>query len=271
MLFAGFRVYELGLSRAERKSRTQKLALSFVGGVCMSLAAAVLLGAKAAAVFGPFFVLAYLIFGNFATLAPVDQVRWEPARSMRGVALGFLIGAAIGLVDGLRAGHGNMQVLASYGLGFGFSVAIFGAMAMGLSPRLVTARILPNEGVHRSLRRAAMYGIASTTLGIAAFGLSFHLLSADKVSFGASVRLATVLGMGAAILGGGLYVIEHFTARLIFVLTGQAPPNYTRFLNDASQKLLLRRVGSGFQFQHGSLMDHFADSLAMSTRSSPSK
>ena len=256
-LFVGLRAYELSCS--PKSKRWRRIWILFGGGSAMTLLAALALGTKAMVVFGPFFVLVYLVFASFASLAPVEQVRWNLRKSVRGFALGLMVGIPIGVVDGVRGGHSGLPILVSFGIGFGLSVAIFGAIARGLHPMLVNARIRPNEGVYRSTKRALALGITCIALGGLAFGVPFELLARDTISLGASIRLAVVLGMGVSLLGGGLYSIEHATTRFLMVLSGKAPLNYIRFLDEAVGRLLLYRAGSGYLFMHSSLLKHFCD------------
>lgn len=257
-LFVGLRAYELSCS--PRTKRWRRICILLGGGTVMSLLAALVLGFRAMAVFGPFFVLVYLSFGSFATTAPVEQVRWNPRKSMRGFAFGLTVGIPIGVVDGVRGGHRGLVILTSFGIGFGVSVAIFGAIALGLRPMLVNSRIRPNEGVYRSTKRALTFGFICFMLGILAFGIPFGIFARDAVSLGASIRLAVVLGMGVSLLGGALNGIEHVTTRFLIVLTGKAPFNYIKFLDEAVDRLLLYRAGSGYMFMHNSLLNYLCDS-----------
>lgn len=53
-------------------------------------------------------------------------------------------------------------------------------------------------------------------------------------------------------------VIEHLTLRITFSLTKKAPWNYARFLNYATEKMLLQRVGGGYRFIHRLLQQRLA-------------
>uniref|UniRef100_UPI0025E97524 hypothetical protein n=1 Tax=Okeania sp. SIO2F4 TaxID=2607790 RepID=UPI0025E97524 len=53
-------------------------------------------------------------------------------------------------------------------------------------------------------------------------------------------------------------VIEHLAIRIILFLTKKAPWNYARFLNYATEKMLLQRVGGGYRFIHRLLQEHLA-------------
>jgi NACHT domain/CHAT domain len=52
--------------------------------------------------------------------------------------------------------------------------------------------------------------------------------------------------------------LGHFTLRLILYHADRIPWNYARFLDFASDRLLLKKVGGGYLFYHRMLMEHLA-------------
>ena len=56
----------------------------------------------------------------------------------------------------------------------------------------------------------------------------------------------------------GAACIQHFTLRFVLWCYGMAPWRYVRFLNFATDQLLLQRVGGRYRFLHVLLRDHFA-------------
>ena len=63
---------------------------------------------------------------------------------------------------------------------------------------------------------------------------------------------------------GGAAVIQHFTLRFILYRAGHIPWNLTRFLDYATERIFLRKVGGGYIFVHRLLQEYFA-SLAETT------
>lgn len=61
----------------------------------------------------------------------------------------------------------------------------------------------------------------------------------------------------AAMLAGGLACIQHFTLRIICWANGYSPWNYRRFLEYATERLFLQRVGGRYRFIHKQLQEHF--------------
>ncbi|NEP14853.1 MAG: TIR domain-containing protein [Symploca sp. SIO2C1] len=69
---------------------------------------------------------------------------------------------------------------------------------------------------------------------------------------------AIIIGLIAATIVGGQACIQHFTLRLILYRNGCIPWNYARFLDYASDRIFLQKVGGGYIFIHRLLLEHFA-------------
>lgn len=52
--------------------------------------------------------------------------------------------------------------------------------------------------------------------------------------------------------------IQHYTLRFVLWCRGVAPWTYAAFLNYATERMLLQRVGGRYRFMHDLLRDHFA-------------
>jgi len=82
------------------------------------------------------------------------------------------------------------------------------------------------------------------------------------------VGMGGFLGLFAGLFGGGMYAIKHFVLRLFMWGNRSSPLNYVAFLNYASERLFLRRLGAGYIFTHRMFMDYFA-SLRDRKKSAP--
>jgi hypothetical protein len=58
---------------------------------------------------------------------------------------------------------------------------------------------------------------------------------------------------------GGRAALQHLVLRLLLTRNQAAPWKYVRFLDEATDRLLLRKVGGGYVFVHRLLLDYFAD------------
>jgi hypothetical protein len=79
---------------------------------------------------------------------------------------------------------------------------------------------------------------------------------------GISLVVGLVFGLGVG-LGVGLYdglgaAIKHYILRFWLWRTHAFPWRVVSFLDDATARILLRRVGEGYSFTHRLLLDYFA-------------
>ena len=58
-------------------------------------------------------------------------------------------------------------------------------------------------------------------------------------------------------LAGGAYVMKHLVLRLVVWAARLGPLNYPAFLNQATERILLRRVGGSYVFTHRALQEYF--------------
>ena len=102
-------------------------------------------------------------------------------------------------------------------------------------------------------------------IGLAAllvFGLVGALVGwlAGRLGLGLSIGLVLGLDVGLGIgLNRGLGAfVQHFALRFFLWRAGRLPWRYARFLDDAAERILLRKVGGGYIFVHRLLQDYFA-------------
>ncbi len=73
-------------------------------------------------------------------------------------------------------------------------------------------------------------------------------------------------GLVFGMVAGGLFSLRHFVVRLTLWVNRSAPLDYVRFLDYATERLFLRKVGGGYIFIHRTVLEYFA-SLEKSGRS----
>jgi hypothetical protein len=100
----------------------------------------------------------------------------------------------------------------------------------------------PNQGILKTAQ-------ASTTIWIV--GIYFYVFYRDNSS------LSAILFFG--LLFGGVSCIKHFILRLTLHRKRYSPWNYTHFLDYATDRLFLQKVGGGYIFVHRMLLEHFAE------------
>lgn len=181
----------------------------------------------------------------------VEVISWSWSR----VWLGVVPGATLGLVFGLVYGFANGFIYGWIVFPAVWAIALVG---FGLTGNEIEMKTIPNQNIHRSAHSALRIAIA--------MGLPFGL--ANGVGYGLAVGWAGGIGNGisAGMVGsitfwlmcGGLACIQHVVVRLLLCRNGATPWNYARFLDYATERIFLRRVGGGYIFIHRLLLEYFA-------------
>jgi hypothetical protein len=228
---------------------------------------------------------------NQTATPPNTGLRW-----MRTAVVGLAIGVLLGLVVVLivRTGgylmvrdigaigwvaHGaflrsqaaivacTVFVTAGVAVPVGVLAALAGALS-GASGADVERRLVPNQGI----RQSALNVVVFAALGILIVGVPYGLLNLSAAALTART-LPTAgdimhLGVGAGarfgILAGllpGAACIQHFVLRFVLWASGSLPLRCVRFLNFATRRRLLQRVGGRYRFIHLLLRDHLGGAV----------
>jgi TIR domain len=159
----------------------------------------------------------------------------------------------------------TLAVGASFGLVMGgFVGALFGVLG-GLSGPDVERRTRPNQGIWQSARNIGVFA----ALGGLMVGLPYGLVNlatavaATRTAPNVNdwIRLAVFPAFSFAVLGGlvpGAACIQHAVLRCVLALSGLAPGRYVRFLDYATDRVFLQRIGGRYRFIHDLLRDHLA-------------
>jgi hypothetical protein len=235
-----------------------------------------------------FGLVGWLTFGLIGMLVSVLNIRisladgliwsWKDARLyfVRGVVIGVVMGGVVmGLVivpfHALIAG---MVVVPVVGV---VSVLVWGLFS-GLSTGLLGGLLSRQFGslLGRQLPKHPFPFPRGSIWHFGKIGLIFGLLTG--LSIGVIVGLIAgplgglITGLAVGLITGliaGLGVLaKHFIWRLILSLQGKLPWNLVAFLDEAAERLLLRKVGRRYIFVHRQLLDYFASlDKSRSTRS----
>ncbi len=175
-----------------------------------------------------------LIFGLIYWL-----IYWLIFGLISGLIFGLIYGLIFGLISGLI-----------YVLMLGL---MLGQMSMR-STQEFQNKTYPNQGICNSLKNVVTIGLMSSPW-LESVTLSWkevkNLRWFHTLIF--VINRAFVLG----ILRSGIPVIQNISLRLVLWKKGYAPWNYARFLDYATNRLFLQRVGGGYRFIHDLLREHF--------------
>ncbi len=190
-----------------------------------------------------------LYVGRRTKIEPVRALTW----SWKNLSFALVLGLISGLLGGLSARPSTGLVAGLIG---GLTAGLVMGLAYGTPRKQLSERLTrtPNEGMQRSIKNGLLFGLFGGLIG----GLLGHLDTGlvGRLVGGLYIGLfvGLVLGLGAA--------IQHYTLRFWLARSGVFPWRAVPFLEDATARILLRRVGGGYSFAHRLLLDFFADTHA---------
>lgn len=114
----------------------------------------------------------------------------------------------------------------------------------------------PNQGTWLSLYTALTAGASIALLAGLALGI-VYLMARGQFLQGAFIGL--VLGVAGALFCGLYRGIVHLVARMLLNFSNRVPWKYSRFLDYAASRLLLRKIGGSYTFAHPILREHIAN------------
>ncbi|MEP0751089.1 protein kinase [Trichocoleus sp. Lan] len=210
------------------------------------------------------FLGAGLIFGVISNqINPVETLKWSSAKAkdnlksglVVGLIAGLILGLSSGLVSGLSSGLGsglvfNLQSGLTDSLISGLRGSlgawlIFILMRGLMGPGIETSTV-PNQGIWQSARNATFFAI----VGI----LGLEIIAGVM---GIPLFWGLIIGLFFGMFAAGEACVKHFALRVILYSNGYIPWNYTRFLDWATERILLQKVGGGYIFVHRLLLEHF--------------
>ncbi|PSB15792.1 NACHT domain-containing protein [Phormidesmis priestleyi ULC007] len=194
-----------------------------------------------------------------------------------GMRIGLIFGLSFGLISMLSAVLSGalsgpllkvlffaLIVVLIAGLSFGMIAALVEMLIRVLIDSLqvdVESRIRPNrpnQGISRSINNVAL--CVALAVVIAAF-IQTLLLQTYKSSITELNNIALLLQILVWFSFqwiGGQACIQHFSLRLVLFRSHAIPWNFARFLNYATERMFLQRVGGRYRFVHKLLQEHLA-------------
>jgi hypothetical protein len=154
--------------------------------------------------------------------------------------------------------------------------------AIVIAPQNEDEKIVPNQGVWNSLKNSiigAFIGVLISGLLVGMFDwwsdvitTSVQMLDSgfdDMAIMQVIKHFATawsglkylVIGLSGLVgwlFYGGRTCIQHFNLRFILSFKGYIPWNYAHFLDYATERIFMQKIGGGYIFIHRMLMEHFA-------------
>jgi len=169
-------------------------------------------------------------------------------------------------------------------LSLGLFVALWIGLILGFKKELeVESRTIPNQGIRRSIANAVkLFAMVGSLAGLIQ-GLAWGMYRNYQqifwwMDFGTNpldglicvLIVGLMVGLSTSLIGGdnsGLVCIQHFILRVILWWKGYIPWNYARFLDYATERIFLQKVGGGYIFIHRLLLEHYASMRLPDNRS----
>jgi hypothetical protein len=189
------------------------------------------------------------------------QPDWLRGRDIRllyrlsvGLFAGLVCGSLVGLVSvsGLVAAPFDPLIL---GLAYGLITELFFGWGQIRPKERLTLfddrlRFTPNQGIRRSVQNGLIFGLI--------FGLIVGAITAGSSGLNFGLIFGLLFGLFSGLLFGLGAFFQHFALRFWLWRANSLPRNVAAFLDEAAERLLLRKVGGGYIFIHRLLLDYFA-------------
>jgi hypothetical protein len=212
-------------------------------------------------------------------IKPVDKLHWCWRQSINLFVFGIIFGLILITFSMLFRNWNNMKTfelliksditklvvpiwdskiiisIASYcmqiGAIFGVLGGVYGDLLSESNDFEIQQTEKTNQGILRSAYNSVIIGISCLVV-----------VEMTSRIFGNSHR-GLFVGLSVGPFGwykyGGNTCIDHFILRLMLYQNKYAPWNYARFLNYATDRLFMQKVGGGYIFMHRMLLEHFAE------------
>jgi hypothetical protein len=193
-------------------------------------------------------------------IKPFETLKWSwsEARSkfFRSLFAGLFLGLICGLIFRMFSGLNGELI---FGLTSGLIFGLISVLINGFGGSEIQQREKPNQGVFRSIQNAATIGVAIFFVGSIIFGLIKGLISRPIFGTSSGLTFGLMNGLTFGLIFGGNACLQHFILRLILYDNKYAPWNYAHFLDYATERLFLQKVGGGYIFVHRMLLEYFAE------------
>jgi hypothetical protein len=174
---------------------------------------------------------------------------WWKGVPRRRLVVALVVALGAGLLYGLEA---TLSLTLSRGLALGLGVALIGVLASGVSGEQLTEQVhpSPNKGIWYSARNGLSVGLV--------VALAVALVSTWLFGLGAALSLVPASMLFFALNFGLFSFVQHFLLRLFLWRLNYLPRRLVPFLDEAAERLLLRKIGGSYLFMHRLLLEYFA-------------
>lgn len=217
------------------------LIMSVVGGVPDGLIYGLQIGVFSGLICG---LLSGSVAGYSNEIEHVEVLHWSWPNTYEQFRLPIIYGLLVGLFFGLA-------VDLTDGLVSGLLVSFIGIFLRGLRHTEIEVKLAPNQGMKRSIHYSMIIGLITGLVCGIVEGLFLGVV--DGIGYGLFFALV------AGLVYGGRTYLQHMVLRRLLAHNKCAPWKYPDFLEHATSRILLRKVGGGYIFIHRLLQEYFAE------------
>ncbi|MBD1846937.1 NACHT domain-containing protein [Cyanobacteria bacterium FACHB-63] len=242
-------------------------------GWCRGLIVGICLGLPSGAYYGwgigaasLLIVFISVVLGSSQIIVPIHTLQWSSLK-LKVFAILAPIGVAFGAISAFI--HAII-IITTESVAAGIIVGLIATPVYSLifllclllfigtvNPDLDINR-LPNQGIFNSGQNSIILGTTAALILGVVFGVSSGFVSGLPGGVQTGLKFGLLGGLLGVSIGGGFACLEHFLLRLILFFNRSIPWNYARFLNYATDRMFLQRIGGRYRFIHKLLQDHFA-------------
>lgn len=233
-----------------------RLLVALLAGLLGGLLSGLFFGLIDGLFVGPIIALGFGLDRRLAgtDVRPTETLSWSWSVIRRKPSLSDIEPLVVGLILGLSIGLLFGGVLS--GLVSGLLYILGLRVLSGLSGAHLDEHmhLKPNQGIRRSGENA----LRVTLIVGLVFGLVGGLFIRPSYGLGAGLASGLVSGLGF----GGTAYLTHYALRFLLWCSGLMPWHYIRFLDEATNRILLYRIGGGYRFIHPLFQEYFASGAA---------
>ena len=208
-----------------------------------------------------FIILTFWLYFGLDRINPVETLKWSWKNARKNLTKGMICGLILGLllkVNSKLTDYQPNQIIEFIkslttlqlmrGIIFSLSLGLFFVIIRGLTGPSIQTITIPNQGIRQSAKNSLIFGL---------IGGSILYLTAIALNW--TTRGWTIFGFAFGMVAGGAEAcVKHLIIRILLFLRGYIPWDYARFLNYATERIFLQKVGGGYIFVHRLLLEHFA-------------
>ena len=225
-------------------------------------------------------IWAFLTIGQHDDIKPVETLKISFFYLLKSVALALVLSLTTWVVSGLLFYLMKNWQYHFFQLWQAMGIMGFVAMGLILFPILnmggaaIEKTSVANQGMRQSVKHAIAFatwgaitvgtfaGVARETI-ITLLSESYNSPVVrsqleDRLGTGTLILCGMLLGLLVGLTDAGMAALQHLALRIVLYCQGHIPWNYARFLDYATERIFLQKIGGSYSFIHRLLRDHFA-------------